>query len=155
MVKLTELIVKGNALTVAGMAKLAPVVALSNSSLVKLDISDNEIEITNKTQRCDWCTFLMSFEGCFMLKTVDFSGNKLGSQGFDVISKVYLKSDLDYVEPSPIGNHHDNGDVQGVEAKLKSIDLNSDKNNSTGSIAGTEQAIRAEGMSTSFPRYGV
>lgn len=151
VVKLTELILKGNALTATSMAKLAPVVALSNSSLIKLDISDNKIHITNKAEKWDWRIFLMSFEGCYVLKTIDFSGNNLGSQGFDVISRVYLKSDLDYIEPSPIRDF-DEGEVQDIETILESFHLSNHESDIISSNAKNGQIYRAEGISIPFPK---
>lgn len=118
-VRLTELSLKGNALTTASMVKLGRVVALSGDTLIRLDLSDNEIQITNKTQRDEWAAFLESFQGCFMLKKIDFAGNKLGAAGFDVFARVYAKSDLDFVvlQGNLDAGDHENGiskDLDGI-----------------------------------------
>ncbi|QVM06837.1 hypothetical protein D8B26_001541 [Coccidioides posadasii str. Silveira] len=128
VIKLTELSLKGNALTTTAIARLAKVVELSKSSLVKLDISDNGISIISKTQRSNWRIFLKSFEECYMLKSIDFSGNKLGSAGFDGISEVFLKSELYFIVPSPARIPDENGKLHSVGDKLKSISLNTNGN---------------------------
>ncbi|WEW60666.1 hypothetical protein PRK78_006153 [Emydomyces testavorans] len=145
VVRLTELSVKGNSLTVAAMEKLAPVVRLSNFTLMKLDISGNEINITNKAQRCNWRTFLKSFEGCFMLKSIDLSGNNLGSAGFDGIAEAYLKSDLDFIEPARAPNLDDNGAAHGIGAQSKSLNLNNKRDNLTALAVENDANSRNEG----------
>ncbi|KAL1956281.1 hypothetical protein VTO42DRAFT_7454 [Malbranchea cinnamomea] len=79
------------------MVKLGRVIALSGDTLTRLDVSDNDIHVATKAQREDWCTFLESFQGCYMLKRIDFGGNSLGSAGFDVLARVFTKSDLDFM----------------------------------------------------------
>ncbi|OJD15927.1 hypothetical protein AJ78_03870 [Emergomyces pasteurianus Ep9510] len=98
-VRLIELVVKGNALTIASMKKLGLVVALSCDCLTQLDISDNRISVRSREQREAWQDFLESFQGCYLLKKVDFGGNPLGGAGFDVFVRVYAQSDLYFIEP--------------------------------------------------------
>ncbi|KMU87669.1 hypothetical protein CIHG_06062 [Coccidioides immitis H538.4] len=147
VIKLTELSLKGNALTTTAIARLAKVVELSKSSLVKLDISDNGISIISKTQRSNWRIFLKSFEECYMLKSIDFSGNKLGSAGFDGISEVFLKSELYFIVPSPARIPDENGKLHSVGGKLKSISLNTNGNDTLRLPAAGEANCRHGGMS--------
>ncbi|KMU76352.1 hypothetical protein CISG_01086 [Coccidioides immitis RMSCC 3703] len=151
VIKLTELSLKGNALTTTAIARLAKVVELSKSSLVKLDISDNGISIISKTQRSNWRIFLKSFEECYMLKSIDFSGNKLGSAGFDGISEVFLKSELYFIVPSPARIPDENGKLHSVGGKLKSISLNTNGNNTLRLPAAGEANCR-HGADPWYPR---
>lgn len=96
-VRLTDLSLKGNELTVVSMVKLGRVVALSAGSLGRLDISDNNIQVRTQAEREQWGSFLESFQNCYMLKKIDFGGNNIGAAGFDVFARVYAKSDLDFV----------------------------------------------------------
>ncbi|KAI1971698.1 hypothetical protein LOZ55_006101 [Ophidiomyces ophidiicola] len=132
VVRLTELSLKGNDMTMEAMAKLSNVVALSMDSLARLDISDNKIVIANNEQKREWRNFLKSFEGCYMLKMIDFSGNNLGSSGFDAIAEVYLKSDLDFVDVGSSEDHNEN--LHGIKQAFKSVSLNFKENTSSVSI---------------------
>lgn len=51
IIRLTKLVVKGNALTVASVKKLGHVVALSSDCLTQLNISDNRISVASMEQR--------------------------------------------------------------------------------------------------------
>lgn len=97
-VRLTELSLKGNNLTAVAMSKLGHVITLSSTTLTKLDLSDNSIQVETGEDRKAWGEFLASFQNCCVLKKVDFSGNSLGGVGFDVFAHVYMKSDLDFVD---------------------------------------------------------
>jgi Ran GTPase-activating protein (RanGAP) involved in mRNA processing and transport len=108
VVKLTELSLKDNHLTVVSMAKLAKVIILSGGTLTQLDISDNAIHVGSSSERAIWKEFLESFQGCYVLKKIDFSGNRLGSAGFDVLSRVYAKSDVDFIESAEIEDGYPN-----------------------------------------------
>ena len=111
-VRLTDLSLKGNELTTASMVKLGCVVALSADSLGRLDISDNNIQITTQDEREQWRSFLESFQNCYLLKKIDFGGNKLGTAGFDVLARVYAKSDLDFVVlDEHSGDENDESDI--------------------------------------------
>ncbi|PGG99069.1 hypothetical protein AJ79_08703 [Helicocarpus griseus UAMH5409] len=127
-VQLTELVLKGNALTVASMEKLGQVVALSIGSLAQLDISNNDISVASRSQRNDWQSFLECFQRCYLLKKVDFGSNPLGGAGFDVLSRVYAQSDLDFVEPL-LQNTAVSADVDTVNTAFKTIDLDGEKEN--------------------------
>ncbi|EEP80554.1 predicted protein [Uncinocarpus reesii 1704] len=135
VIRLTELSLKRNALTVAAMTELAEVVALSNSSLARLDISENEISVVDNGQRNKWRTFLKSFEGCYMLKCIDFSGNQLGSAGFDVFAGIYLKSDLDFVVSAPPEKQNEYGCERDIDSQFKSISLSKSDDDNGHSVA--------------------
>jgi hypothetical protein len=119
VIKLTELSLKDNHLTVMSMAKLAKVIALSGSTLTQLDISDNAVHVGSSSERAIWKDFLESFQGCYVLKKIDFSGNRLGSAGFDVLSRVYAKSDVGFIESAEIEDGYLNAANVRAEKKLR------------------------------------
>jgi hypothetical protein len=96
--KLQELHLQQNSLTVTCLAKLARVIAQSAHELKELDLSNNKIEIKTVAHRQIWKSFLDSFSNCFMLKKLDLSGNPLGPRGLEILTRVYVKSDLDFLE---------------------------------------------------------
>ncbi|KAK2739738.1 hypothetical protein FQN55_009328 [Onygenales sp. PD_40] len=131
-VRLTELVLKGNKLTVASMKMLGAVVALSGDCLTYLDVSENCISVASRLEREVWKGFLEAFQGCYHLKKIDISGNPLGGGGFDVFARVYTQSDLDFVEPLANGGSNDHADASGmaeINASLKSVNLGSGKEN--------------------------
>lgn len=147
--QLTELSLKGNDLTTASMAKLGPVIALSAGTLNRLDISENDIRVTNNIQRKEWETILRSFQGCYMLKKIDFGGNNLGPAGFDVLARVYTQSDLDFIVSPQQCDHEstpgsDNGE-NGVNKDMSGLRLSKRKDSVT--VANTAQGAAQNGPS--------
>ncbi|PGH02717.1 hypothetical protein AJ80_08814 [Polytolypa hystricis UAMH7299] len=108
IIRLTEVSLSGNDLSVASMVKLGRIIALSVDSMTQLDLSNNLISVIDAEHRAIWSVFLESFQGCYMLKKIDFSGNKLGVAGFDVLARVYAQSDLYFLEAA--ANGESNGD---------------------------------------------
>lgn len=96
--KLQELHLRGNCLTANALVELAKVIQLSARDLKELDISNNEINIATVSDAQKWKYFLQSFEQCCVLKKIDFSGNTLGTWGIEVLARVYIRSELDFVE---------------------------------------------------------
>ena len=45
-----------------------------------------------------WQVFLESFKDCYMLKKLDLGGNQFGTAGMEMLAKVYIHSDLDFLE---------------------------------------------------------
>jgi hypothetical protein len=133
IVRLTDVSLKGNILTTASMPKLGVVVALSADTLSRLNIADNDIQVKTQQQRDEWRAFLESFQGCYMLKRIDFAGNKLGGPGFDVLARVYAKSELDFIEPEREAHHNGNGSYEnGISSALDGMHLGGEKQNGTG-----------------------
>jgi Ran GTPase-activating protein (RanGAP) involved in mRNA processing and transport len=95
---LQELHLKGNRLTVNALVELAKVIHLSSRDLKELDISNNEISIVTVSDTQKWKYFLHSFGQCCVLKKIDFSGNSLGTRGVEILARVYIRSELDFVE---------------------------------------------------------
>jgi Leucine Rich repeat len=99
--KLQELHLQGNSLTSDSLVELAKVIFLSSKDLKELDLSNNKINIITSTDVQKWQYFLHSFNQCCVLKKVDFSNNVLGSRGVEVLARVYIRSELDFVETEP------------------------------------------------------
>ncbi|RAL03825.1 uncharacterized protein BO80DRAFT_349010, partial [Aspergillus ibericus CBS 121593] len=96
--RVTELHLQGNQLTLAALSKLTEVIALSASDLRELDLSKNRIQIETAEDIAAWVSFLKAFETCFVLKKLDLGSNPLGRLGLEHFARVYLKSDLDFLE---------------------------------------------------------
>lgn len=73
-------------------------IQLSARDLKELDISNNEIKIVSVSDAQKWKYFLQSFGQCCVLKKIDFSGNSLGTWGVELLARVYIRSELDFVE---------------------------------------------------------
>jgi Leucine-rich repeat (LRR) protein len=133
VVKLSELSLKGNKLTVISFKKLAEVIRRSHGDLKELDISDNEITVETSEQIAIWKEFLGSFRGCYVLKRIDFSGNKLGAKGFELLCQSYMQSDLDFVESSKDETlespEEDNKKDGRLTETMSSLKLGDDKEN--------------------------
>lgn len=80
---------------------------LSSRDLKELDISNNEISIVTVSDTQKWKYFLHSFGQCCVLKKIDFSGNSLGTRGIEILARVYIRSELDFVEV--VGEEEDGG----------------------------------------------
>ena len=90
---LEEVSLKGNNFGPKGVAAFASVIRAASSEIRSLDLSDNAIEIKNSQDAIAWETFLRSFGQCTALHRLDFSGNKLGQKGFELLLKVYAFED--------------------------------------------------------------
>jgi hypothetical protein len=95
----TEFHIQGNELTIDSLPKLGEMIALSTGDLKELDISNNAIGISPSPEhKLVWGKFLNSFKNCYVLKKLDLGGNPLGSVGIENFARVYIKSDLDFLE---------------------------------------------------------
>ncbi|MCJ1381308.1 hypothetical protein MMC17_004418 [Xylographa soralifera] len=93
VVRLEEVCLKENKLTAKCLRSLAGVMALTACDLRDLDLSDNSICIITDKQAADWEEFLESFSRCCALRRIDLSGNVLGRRAFEILARVYGKSD--------------------------------------------------------------
>ncbi|PYI29234.1 hypothetical protein BP00DRAFT_349222 [Aspergillus indologenus CBS 114.80] len=98
LAKVTELHLSGNRLTVDSLPMLAEVVKRSAGDLRELDLSNNDIQITTSDAVRKWANFLNSFQKCFVLRKLDLGGNALGRAGIEHLARIYMKSDLDFLE---------------------------------------------------------
>ncbi|GIK05897.1 hypothetical protein Aspvir_010011 [Aspergillus viridinutans] len=96
--KVTELHLQGNQLTVEALRKLSEVIKLSIADLRELDISHNNLVVCTPEEQEIWYDFLDSFKNCFLLKKLDLGNNPLGPKGIEVLARVYMQSDLDFLE---------------------------------------------------------
>ncbi|MCJ1472197.1 hypothetical protein MMC13_000844 [Lambiella insularis] len=92
VVKLEEVCVKENELTAMSLRALARVVALAAADLMDLDLADNSISIITNDEADAWEAFLESFSECFVLRRLDLSGNALGPRAFEILARVYGRS---------------------------------------------------------------
>jgi len=125
VVRLNELHLQSNNLTTKCLQKLSIVVRLSEGDLRELDLSANKIAITVSEDIHIWETFLEAFKGCYVLKKLDFSQNTLGSRGIEILTRVYVQSDLDYFVETP-----DDLSYEDPEDRIAALQLDSGKENS-------------------------
>ena len=89
VMRLEELCLKNNQLTVSSLMPLAEVIALAACDLRDLDLSDNLINIKTTEDAEAWELFLKSFSKCCVLRRIDLGGNALGPKAFEVLARVY------------------------------------------------------------------
>ncbi|KAL4892693.1 hypothetical protein BDV59DRAFT_202440 [Aspergillus ambiguus] len=130
LARVTELHLQKNQLTVQSLAKLGEVVSLSAGDLREIDLSQNNIRIHTSKEKDIWRDFLDSFKDCYVLKKLDLGGNPLGSAGAEILARVYIKSDLDFLENDAdaiIGSKADEEAV--VVERVSSLKISSGQEN--------------------------
>ncbi|KAL5355152.1 hypothetical protein BJX96DRAFT_170397 [Aspergillus floccosus] len=98
LARVTEFHLQKNELTVQSLAKLGELIELSAGDLRELDISHNSIRVETPEEQMMWRNFLLSFKNCYMLKKLHLGSNPLGPSGVEILARVYIKSDLDFLE---------------------------------------------------------
>ena len=96
--KLIELHLQDNKLSVKSLSKLTEVVVLATGDLRELDLSSNDIQVSTPEDKVVWEAFLKSFKDCFVLKKLDIGNNQLGFVGVETLARVYIQSELDFLE---------------------------------------------------------
>ncbi|KAJ5823569.1 hypothetical protein N7447_005909 [Penicillium robsamsonii] len=140
-VRLFELQLSGNCLTLKSLPKLGRAIRLSSGDLSNLDISQNCIEVRTSGQKLAWKYFLTSFKECYMLKKVNFSGNPLGTPGVEILARIYTRSEL--------GSPDQNAPLR-VEEEHSSIVDQSDDPASGNNGRGIRLSIYAKGQSPAY-----
>ncbi|KAL4932117.1 uncharacterized protein BDV17DRAFT_279788 [Aspergillus undulatus] len=119
LAKVTEFHLSGNNLTVNSLAKLGAVIAANPGDLRELDLSSNDIKVASDDEKKIWKEFLDSFRNCYVLQKLDLSKNPMGVKGLEILARVYVKSDLDYLEADADAIVRENhGLANGEEAAL-------------------------------------
>ncbi|KAL1873358.1 hypothetical protein Plec18167_006408 [Paecilomyces lecythidis] len=131
IVRLAELHLRGNNLTAESLKKLSSVISLSAGDLRELDLSDNKIEIREPEHRKVWQEFLESFQGCYVLKKLDLSRNPLGPRGAEILSRVYMQSELDFLESDQNETEIPAPENEELNEKVQSLTLGTGKENQT------------------------
>lgn len=130
--KVIELHLQGNQLTVVSLRKLSEVIKLSIADLRELDISHNNFAVSTAEEQKIWYDFLDSFKNCFLLKKLDLGNNPLGQKGIEILARVYMQSDLDFLESDAdavVGMNGD-GDHEGdaIANELENLNINGKDN---------------------------
>lgn len=131
IVRLAELHLQGNNLTAESLKKLSSVISLSAGDLRELDLSDNKIEIREPEHRKVWQEFLECFQGCYVLKKLDLSRNPLGPRGAEILSRVYMQSELDFLESDQNETEIPAPENEELNEKVQSLTLGTGKENQT------------------------
>ncbi|KAL4958481.1 hypothetical protein BDW69DRAFT_201814 [Aspergillus filifer] len=121
LTRVTEFHLSGNNLTVFSLAQLGTVIAHNPGDLRELDLSANDIRVESPEEKRIWKEFLDSFKNCYMLQKLDISGNPIGVKGLEILARVYVKSDLDYLDADAeaiVRENHGIGHENGEEANL-------------------------------------
>lgn len=125
-----EFLLQGNEITAKSLPKLAEVVSLSAGDLREFDFSKNNIQIRTAEEKAMWQGFLESFRDCYMLKKLDLGYNNLGTAGMEILARVYIQSDLDFLEVDAedvLGSMHE--EDLGLAEEMESLKLMSGKEN--------------------------
>ncbi|KAF7115780.1 hypothetical protein CNMCM5793_003420 [Aspergillus hiratsukae] len=130
--KVIELHLQGNQLTVVSLRKLSEVIKLSIADLRELDISHNNFAVSTAEEQEIWYDFLDSFKNCFLLKKLDLGNNPLGQKGIEVLARVYMQSDLDFLEADAdavVGmNAEGDHEVEAIADELENLKINGKEN---------------------------
>ncbi|GIJ92258.1 hypothetical protein Asppvi_011235 [Aspergillus pseudoviridinutans] len=126
--KVVDLHLQGNQLTVVSLRKLSEVIKLSIADLRELDISHNNLAVCTPEEQEIWYDFLDSFKNCFLLKKFDLGNNPLGPKGIEVLARVYMQSDLDFLEADAdvVVGMNGEGDHEGdaIVEELENLKIN-------------------------------
>jgi hypothetical protein len=99
---LEDLVLSGNCITTASLARLASVIVLAKYSLKTLNLADNNIKVTTDQEAAEWEVFLRAFDGCYKLRRLDLSGNpKLGVKALEIMARVHMGERQ--ITPMPAG----------------------------------------------------
>lgn len=77
-----------------------------------------------------WQAFLGSFRDCYMLKKLDLGYNNLGTAGMEILARVYIQSDLDFLEGDAedvLGSMHE--EDSSLAEEMESLKLKPGKEN--------------------------
>jgi hypothetical protein len=111
------------------------VIKLSIADLRELDISHNNIVVCTPEEQKIWYGFLDSFKNCFLLKKFDLGNNPLGQKGIEVLARVYMQSDLDFLEADAdaVVGMSCEGDHEGdaIADELENLKINGKENEAT------------------------
>ena len=129
VVRLEELCLTKNRLSVTSLRALSPILRLASSDLRDLDLSENNITIDTESEVEVWEDFLTSFKDCCLLRRIDFSGNTLGPRAFEVMTRVYAKeSAVDLLLPAELEHLHSeqrrtSTDVAGLGRRMRKTSI--------------------------------
>lgn len=132
VVRLEELCLTNNQLSVTSLQALSPIIRLASHDLRDLDVSENSININTEAEVAIWEDFLTSFSDCYVLRRIDFSGNALGPRAFEVMTRVYAKQEaVDLVLPADLEQVQSNErrtstDVAGLGRRMKNLSVVAD-----------------------------
>ena len=119
VIRLEDVCLKDNKLTAKCLRSLAGVMAHAASHLRDLDLSDNSICITTNEEAADWEKFLESFARCSALRRIDLSGNALGQRAFEILARVYGKSEP-IEELAVVDGFHSHSEIRIGTADIES-----------------------------------
>ena len=129
VVRLEELCLINNRLSVTSLQALSSIVRLASNDLRDLDLSENNIIIDAKSEVAIWEDFLTSFKNCCLLRRIDFSGNTLGSRAFEVMTRVYARQEaVELVLPTDLEHNQIrqprmSTDIAGLGRKMRTMSI--------------------------------
>lgn len=132
VVRLEELCLINNRLSVTSLQALSSIIRLASNDLRDLDLSENNIIIDTESEIAIWEEFLMSFKNCCFLRRIDFSGNTLGSRAFEVMTRVYARQEaVDLVLPTDLEQvqsrqRRTSTDIAGLGRRTRTMSIVSD-----------------------------
>ncbi|KAI7507885.1 hypothetical protein KC347_g6547 [Hortaea werneckii] len=88
---LEDLNLSHNGITVASLARLAPIIELARHDLKTLVLSNNNFAVTTDVEAEQWELFLTSFGGCLKLRRLDLGDNPgLGRRAIEIFARIHI-----------------------------------------------------------------
>ncbi|KAI6874499.1 hypothetical protein KC323_g677 [Hortaea werneckii] len=88
---LEDLNLSENGITVASLARLAPIIELAKHDLKTLVLFDNNFAVTTDVEAEQWELFLTSFRGCLKLRRLDLGDNpSLGRRAIEIFARIHI-----------------------------------------------------------------
>ncbi|KAI7483888.1 hypothetical protein KC351_g4838 [Hortaea werneckii] len=88
---LEDLNLSQNGITVASLARLAPIIELARHDLKTLVLSNNNFAVTTDVEAEQWELFLTSFGGCLKLRRLDLGDNPgLGRRAIEIFARIHI-----------------------------------------------------------------
>ncbi|KAI7651145.1 hypothetical protein KC318_g15926, partial [Hortaea werneckii] len=88
---LEDLNLSENGLTVASLARLAPIIELARHDLKTLNLSNNKFVVMTDDEAEQWESFLTSFRGCLKLRRLDLGDNPdLGRRAIEIFARIHI-----------------------------------------------------------------
>jgi hypothetical protein len=98
-VKLDDLNLSSCSLPASALPYLSQIVSASATTLQRLELQGNLLDMSTPEALRDWEEFLTSFKDCVKMRSVNFSDNRLGDKGVETLVRVYTR---EIQEPDPI-----------------------------------------------------
>lgn len=116
---LEDLNLSENGITVASLARLAPIIELARHDLKTLNLSSNKLVVTTDVEAEEWESFLISFGGCMKLRRLDLGDNPgLGRRAIEIFARIHINEPV--VTPTRLSG---DGSVLSLTSEIAENDI--------------------------------